>query len=637
MNFEFVYELVAAAFLVLVAVSFSLKNWIALRANRVFFVIVNTSVWFTLTDILVRAICTLDMTNIITYKYILSQIAALEMVATFAMFYVYFMALTEHLRGYHSRFFLLSMFPAIVLGVLVIMTPWTHFIFYYDAAGLYHKGAGHFIVVIVTYGYALAMCVLAYKSPAYIKRKDVICCFLLSAAHLGAVILQHTVLKNYYLLSFYFSDFMVVVFYLRFQNMDRFLDRISGGFSRAGFRRVVQEKYRYRERFGSLFVTIQNYQTISNLCNEQELCEVMGKIGSILRFCGGRHNQFHIHGADFAVIRKTEKELVEVYEKVSGQLPTMLRINNRNININYGFFILTLEEAGYEESEFYKMMSSMKKQLNSQTDTRKLLRYEGEVQKEVNLELYVGHELKNILRQQRCELRFSPIMDATTGKCHALESSLYLLRENGRAISEDVIWSVARDMGYMKDLGRVVMESTMECVTREQILIKGVNKVAINVAPLHIGSAASVRHYQEIAKRYYFPLDRFCMELTEDMTVSYDEVKEHLQELKEAGVSLILDRYGENVCNLQGIMAMPFGSVKISGQMVQRYCQGESDILEYQIRMLRENGWDICLEGIDNELQYEKVKDLGADYLQGLYFSHPLAADQLRFIADGNL
>lgn len=635
MKFEYAYELVAAVFLISVAVSYSSKNWLSVRANRIFSVLLNVSVLFTLLDVLVRAAGTKSALHYIQVKYILSDISCMEMVGTFALFFIYFMALTEHLKSYWDWKFLLSMVPALILTALVITTPWSHFIFYYDESGAYHKGTGDLWVMIITYGYSLGMCALAFLNPAFIKRRDAILCLILSLAHMGIVILQYSVLNNQYLLAFYFSDFMVVVFYLLFQNMDRFLDRISGGFSRAGFRRVVQEKYKYRERFGCLFVSIQNYQNVTSVCNEREMYEIMGKIGSILRRWGGRHNQFHIHGSDFAVMKKTEQELVELYQRVSEELPTMIRVNNRNITLNYGYYVLTLEEAGYEESEFYKMMSSMKKLLKHQTDSRKLMRYEGEVQQEVDLELYIGHKLKSILQNEQCELRFLPVVNASTGKCHALETSIYLTKENGRAISEDAIWSVAKDMGYVKELGRVVMKSTMECVTREQVLHRGIRKVAINVTPLHVSSGSTVRSYKELAEKYHFPLNRFCMELTEDMSVSYEVMKEHLDDLSESGVSLILDRYGENVCNLQGIMQMPFSTVKISSQVVQRYCCGESDILEYQIRMLRENGWDICLEGIDNEVQYQKVKDLGVTYLQGMYFSHPLAPDQLHYVEDG--
>lgn len=632
MRFEYAYELVAAVFLIAVIVGYWSKNWLSLRANHIFKIILNFSVIFTLLDMMLRMVDTYAGGRLIPVKYISSLVLCLEMVVTFTLFYIYFLALTGHLRSLWNPVFLLSMVPAMVLIVLVMTTPWSRFIYYYDGAGVYQPGPGSILVMIVTYAYALGMCVLAFLNPAFIRRRDAFLCVVLSLSHLGAVVLQYTVLKNHYLLGVYYSDYMVVIFYLHFQNMDRFLDRLSGGFSRSGFRRVVREKYRYRERFGGLFVTVLNYRNIKSVCNEQEMYEIMGRIGSILRQYGGRHNQFHIHGSDFVVMKKQEQELTELYQRVSAVLPEAIRVNNRNITVNFGYYVLTMEEAGYEESEFFKMVSSMKKQLNNQTDHHKLMRYEGEVQREVDLELYIDHRLKEILKEERCELRFCPIMNVSTGECHALETSIYLVKENGRAVSEDAIWSVARNLGYMKDLGRIVMESTMESVTRENVLQRGIRKVAINVTPLHVSDASNVRSYRELAEKYHFPLDRFCMELTEDMSVSYEVMREYLNELKEAGVSLVLDRYGENICNMQGILTMPFGTVKISSQMVHRYCRGESDILEYQIRMLKENGWDICLAGIDNEAQYNKVKDLDVSYLQGLYFSHPLAPEQLHYM-----
>lgn len=634
MKFEYAYELVAVVFLVSVAVSYWSKNWIALRANVIFNVLLSVSVVFTFLDVLAHIIYMGVGEQYVTIRYILSEISCLALVGTFALFFVYFLALTGHLQSYGNIKFLLSMVPAVLIVVLILTTSGSHFLFFYDEAHVYHKGPGDILFLAITYGYSLAMCVLAFLSPSFIKRRDAFLCLILCLVHFGILVLQYTVLQNRYLITFYFSDFMVVVFYLLFQNMDRFSDRMSGGFSRSGFRRVVREKYRYRQRFGGLFISIQNYRNLSGVCDEEEIYEIMGRIGSILRLYGGRHNQFHIHGSDFVVLKKTEEELMELYQYVSKELPETIRLNDRNISINYGYYILTMEEAGYEESEFFKMMSSMKKQLNKQTDSRKLMRYEGEIQQEVNLELYIGHKLKDILKRERCELRFFPVMNASAKKCHALETSIYLVRENGRAISEEAIWSVARDLGYVKELGRVVMESTMECVTQEQVLQRGIRKIAINVTPLHVSAASNVNSYKELAQKYHFPLDRFCMELTEDMSVSYEIMKEQLNDLNASGVSLILDRYGENVCNLQGIMQMPFSTVKVSGQMVQRYCCGESDILEYQIKMLRENGWDICLDGIDNEVQYQKVKDLGVDYFQGMYFSHPLAPEQLHYVED---
>ena len=52
--------------------------------------------------------------------------------------------------------------------------------------------------------------------------------------------------------------------------------------------------------------------------------------------------------------------------------------------------------------------------------------------------------------------------------------------------------------------------------------------------------------------------------------------------------------------------------------------------MKYQINMLHDNGWDICLEGIDNEKRYEEVKKLGdTSYFQGRYYSGVLTPERI--------
>ena len=93
-------------------------------------------------------------------------------------------------------------------------------------------------------------------------------------------------------------------------------------------------------------------------------------------------------------MQQKENESVQLYEMVSQILPGTVRINNKSIPISYGFYMLTLEEAAYDQSEFYKMVASMKKMLKDQLHDRQLLRYEGEVRRNIDLELQIGRMLK---------------------------------------------------------------------------------------------------------------------------------------------------------------------------------------------------------------------------------------------------
>ena len=52
-------------------------------------------------------------------------------------------------------------------------------------------------------------------------------------------------------------------------------------------------------------------------------------------------------------------------------------------------------------------------------------------------------------------------------------------------------------------------------------------------------------------------------------------------------------------------------------------------VLQSSIRMIRDLNRKILVEGVESEAQIELLQELGADYLQGYYFSKPISGEQL--------
>lgn len=630
MTSEYAYAVAAAVFLTVTAFSYKRKNWLDLYMNRCFNQLLQAGVLFTVLDIAVnifREFVFPESSYVRNLDVVLPQVA---MVWIAAFYFQYWHGLSGHRILPKSLRNIEMLFPAILITVLDVTTPFTHLVFYYDAQGDFHKGTLYSLIFWVVNIYFVGACYTAFRSETKNAVYRGLICLVLCVQYDVVILIQNILLKGTYLLDFYGVAIMIFVCFLLYQNLDRYSDRISGGFSRAGFRKVIQEKFKYRQRFSCLFITIQNYQNILSVCEEDELSGVMGEIGGMLRKYGGGHNQFHIHGADFAVLQRQEEDSVALYEAVSRRLPGTVRINNKSIPISYGFYMLTLEEAAYDQSEFYKMTASMKKMLKDQLHDRQLLRYEGEVRRSIDLELEISRMLKKIMQDKECDICVSPVVEAENGERHAVEARIYMVRENGKPIPEGAIWAVAKEMGYVRELGRITLESALKMAMEERILEHGFKKLIVNVTPLHISSETVIREYRFLAKKYEFPLNRLCLEMTEDMSVPFERLEKYIDALIREGVTVVLDRYGDNVCNLQGIMKMPFSVVKISEKMVERYCSDESDVLKYQIKMLRDNGWDICLEGIDNRVRYEKVKDLGdISYFQGSYYAGILTPERI--------
>ncbi len=628
MEFEYAFELVGVLFLILILISNSAKNWLYLRANRVFNWLLAACLAASVLDLAVHYIVSKYSVSI-TGRYFMGMLTSLSALGVLVAFYLYYQALTFHMDRKYDRMFFIFLIPALLLAAADISNPWTHIVMTFQKNG-YRMHMGEFLSIGVFVFYVVGMIMLAIYSSDCISRATAVATIALSIVHVVLVYIQFHVTQGRYLLMFYSADLLAVLCYFVFQNMDRFQDRVSGGFSRAGFRKVIMEKCLYQEGFGCLFISIKNYQNLESICTPEGLLTVMQEIGQVLRRCGGKHNQYHIHGSEFVVMQETEEDTVRLYHQVLEQLPEQMRVNNRTIAINYGFYMLTLEEASFNRGDFYRIFSSMKKLLKQQTDSKKLMRFEGEIKDTIMLDLFIGRKLKRILAEEKVEALFMPIVEVVDGIPYALEVLPIITTDNGERIEVEKVWNVAKEMGCLREVSRILLSNVLEYLSREKIFEEGIQEIHMNVLPLHICSDVMIRNYQELAQKYQVPMNRICLELSEDMSVSQNVLREYLLKWKEAGVRLVLDHYGENICNLQSIMNMPFDLVKVNRFMVAEYCSGESDILEYQMDMLRERGWEVCLEGIDDTIRYQKVMKLPMKYLQGNYICRPMSMGRLQ-------
>ena len=54
-------------------------------------------------------------------------------------------------------------------------------------------------------------------------------------------------------------------------------------------------------------------------------------------------------------------------------------------------------------------------------------------------------------------------------------------------------------------------------------------------------------------------------------------------------------------------------------------------LLEGIIKTAHESDIEVIAEGVETKLQYNIIRELGCDTIQGYYFSRPVLADELRF------
>jgi EAL domain-containing protein (putative c-di-GMP-specific phosphodiesterase class I) len=161
------------------------------------------------------------------------------------------------------------------------------------------------------------------------------------------------------------------------------------------------------------------------------------------------------------------------------------------------------------------------------------------------------------------------------------------------------------------------------------------------VAPLRVSVNVSSRQFSEadvlaqvtsaLAMSGLAP-NHLKLEITESMLM-HDVSKSIaiMRQLVDRGVDIAIDDFGTGYSSLSYLGQFPISQLKIDQSFVRDLCQDSAiaGIVNAIISLGRHMKLNIVAEGVETREQFEYLKTIGCDAMQGYYFSKPLPADAM--------
>jgi EAL domain-containing protein (putative c-di-GMP-specific phosphodiesterase class I) len=150
------------------------------------------------------------------------------------------------------------------------------------------------------------------------------------------------------------------------------------------------------------------------------------------------------------------------------------------------------------------------------------------------------------------------------------------------------------------------------------------------VSPLQVADPRFPGLVERILRSTGIEPGSVSLELTESLVMERTrESLVTLEALKELGVRLVLDDFGTGYSSLGYLKGLPFDSIKLDRTFVGHLGTDRADdaIVTALVALGQTLGLTIVAEGVETAEQVEIVRELGCQYAQGFYFSHPVAAD----------
>ncbi|WP_433724828.1 EAL domain-containing protein [Actinoplanes sp. CA-051413] len=201
---------------------------------------------------------------------------------------------------------------------------------------------------------------------------------------------------------------------------------------------------------------------------------------------------------------------------------------------------------------------------------------------------------------------------------------------HGEVSPEDFV-AVAEHTGQLHRLTEVVLTAGLRHC-REWADAGRPLSIAVNLSARTLLDPRFPDQVHELLKQYRVPPQQVTFEISEpSMLGEIERALPTLYRLRDLGVRLSVDDFGTGASSLSYLRQLPVHEVKIDDSFVQGMATDSGDlaIVRAVVGLSREFGLTVVAEGVESELTFDLLAEMGCEIGQGYFFSRPLPVERL--------
>ncbi|MNV41284.1 Cyclic di-GMP phosphodiesterase Gmr [compost metagenome] len=242
--------------------------------------------------------------------------------------------------------------------------------------------------------------------------------------------------------------------------------------------------------------------------------------------------------------------------------------------------------------------------------------------------LQIERRLRKALERNEFRLVYQPQVDLQSGRIIACEA---LIRWRNRQLGElrpDIFISHAENTGDIVRIGEWVLHEACRQVRQWQDEGLGLIRVAINVSYRQFSGDRLARLVRDVLGEHGLPGAALELEFTERVLIEdAPSTLRTFAELRQMGVMLTIDDFGEGYSALNYLRTLPIHGLKLSQLFISGVPKNRSDVAvcEAVSGIARSLGLGLVAEGIESEAQRQFLVQLGVPVGQGFLFAPGLS------------
>jgi diguanylate cyclase (GGDEF)-like protein/PAS domain S-box-containing protein len=253
--------------------------------------------------------------------------------------------------------------------------------------------------------------------------------------------------------------------------------------------------------------------------------------------------------------------------------------------------------------------------------------FSSELQSEQEDRVRLENDLRQAIASKQFHLAFQPLVNAKDQKLIGFEALIRWNHAERGLVPPNVFIPVAEEAGLMPVIGEWVIDEACRAAATWPEPIT----VALNISPKQIALAALPNTVSEALARHKVPGNRIELEVTEGVFLGDNgSTLDVLKRLRQLGVGIALDDFGTGYSSIGYLNKAVFHKLKIDGSFVREAGTRPENVAIIQsiVQLAKSFRMSVTAEGVETAEDFERMRDLGCDTIQGYLFGRPLSYER---------
>ncbi len=417
-----------------------------------------------------------------------------------------------------------------------------------------------------------------------------------------------------------------------------YVDPITDGFSVTKFYNEIILRGNNHKKKALMALDINNFKLVNTLFGYEESNKILKQITNIIDKECSKDGFSTREMADHYMIYYeygNEEKLLRFIEKIYNDICNLKILNSDYVLVpSIGIYtftklnesvdnlknkaIIAWKNVKNENYTYYGIFND--KILNTMIENKRLL-----------------DKLIKAVENDKLEINYQPKYGCMSKKIVGAEALIRFIDNNGQMVAPNVFIPIAEESGFITIIDNYVFKKVFADINKlKEKNIKMV-PISINLSRKKLEERNFIKDFLKIIKENGISSNDIEIEITEGTILSNNKlIKNSVNKLKKLGFNILVDDFGTGYSSISTLKDLDIDEIKIDKSFINDNSEKGRKILEYVFNLAMAIKVKTTAEGVETKEQYDMLKKLNCNTIQGYYFSKVITLTELQTLLQKN-